>query len=86
VTFTRARGGVTLGTYTVACTSPPVTSCIERDETLTVDGIASGPYAIGAGGLASALQCWAGNDILSVPAGAIVTQRIDLAPQPVPGC
>jgi hypothetical protein len=86
VTFTRRRGTTTLGTYTVACTSSAVTSCIERDETLTVDGLPSGPYAIGMTGLRNALPCWSGTDVLSVPAGAIATQPVELAPQRVPGC
>jgi hypothetical protein len=86
VTFTRRRGGVTVGTYTPSCTSPPVTSCIERDETLTADGVESGPYVIQVAGLVAALPCWAGDDILSVPAGAIATRRIELAPRHIPGC
>jgi hypothetical protein len=86
VTFTRRRGGVTVGTYTPSCSSPPVTSCIERDETLTADSLESGPYAIHVSGLVAALPCWVGNDVLSVPAGAIATRRIELEPQHVPGC
>lgn len=86
VKFTRARGTTILGTYTVDCGSPPVTACIERDETLTVDGMASGPYALGAHGFITTLACWAGADVLSVPAGAITTQRIELTPTHIPGC
>jgi hypothetical protein len=86
VTFTRARGTTTVGTYTVSCSSPAITSCIERDETLTIDGIESGPYAINVSALLGPIRCWAGTDLLSVPAGATLTRPIQLAPQHAPGC
>jgi hypothetical protein len=80
VTFTRSRGTTTLGTYMVNCSSPQVTGCIERDETLTIDGLDSGPYVISVGALVGPIQCWAGDDVLSVPAGASLVKRIQLAP------
>ena len=86
VTFIRSRGTTILGTYTVVCSSPQVVSCIERDETLTVDGIESGSYAIHVGGLIGPSQCWAGDDTLAVPAGASLVQAILLVPQPGRGC
>jgi hypothetical protein len=86
VTFVRSRGDTTIGTYTVNCSSPQVTPCIERDETLAVDGIESGPYVIRVGGLTGAVQCWAGADILLVPAGSSVVKRIELEPNPRVGC
>ena len=86
VTFVRARGNTTLGRYTVVCSSPQVVSCIERDETLTVDGIESGSYAIHVGGLIGPIRCWVGDDALSVPAGASLVKAIELAPQQATGC
>lgn len=86
VTFIRARDATTLGTYTVNCGSPAVASCIERDETLTIDGIESGPYAINVTALRGSIRCWAGTDILSIPGGAVRAQPIQLAPQQAPGC
>ena len=86
VTFVRSRGNTTVGTYTVACSSPRVVSCIERDETLTVDGIESGAYAIHVGGLIGPSRCWVGDAALSVPAGASLVKAIELAPQHAAGC
>jgi hypothetical protein len=86
VTFTRSRGTTTLGTYTVSCSSPSVTSCIERDETLTVDTIDPGPYALGVNALIGPVRCWGGTEVLSVPAGATLARPIQLAPTPATGC
>jgi hypothetical protein len=86
VTFVRSRGNTALGTYTVVCSSPQVVSCIERDETLIVDGIESGAYAIHVGGLIGPIQCWVGDDALSVPTGASLVKAIELAPQQGAGC
>ena len=86
VTFVRSRGTTILGTYTVVCSSPQVVSCIERDETLTVDGIESGSYTIHVGGLIGPSRCWAGDDTLSVPAGASLVKTILLVPQQARGC
>jgi hypothetical protein len=86
VTFIRSRGETTIGTYTVNCSSPQVAPCIERDETLTVDGLESGPYVIRASGLLGAIQCWAAADVLTVPAGASLVKSIQLAPSRGPGC
>jgi hypothetical protein len=86
VTFTRARNGATLGTYTINCGSPVVTSCIEHDETLTVEGIASGPYAIGVEALRGPVRCWAGTDVLLVAAGTSTAKTVQLAPQLITGC
>ncbi len=86
VTLTRSRGTTTLGTYTINCSSPQVASCIERDETLTVDGIPSGPYGIGATALQGPAACWTGTDALFVPAGTSVVKPVQLAVLPTPGC
>lgn len=84
VTFTRSRGTTPLGTYKVICGTPPVASCIERDETLTVEDIEPGAYAIRISGLLGPAQCWSGADALSIPAGLAFTRRIQLAQNP--GC
>ena len=86
VTFVRSRGTTTLGTYTVNCSSPQVASCIERDETLTVEGVNSGPYVISVIGLIGPTRCWSGVDVLSVPAGASFAKPIQLAPDGAVGC
>ncbi|HEY0484398.1 MAG TPA: hypothetical protein VGD37_43055 [Kofleriaceae bacterium] len=86
VTFTRSRGNTTIGTYTVNCSAPPVASCIERDETLSIDDLESGPYAISVSALVGTTRCALGNDVLSVPAGATLTKPIQLAPQQGPSC
>ncbi len=86
VTFVRSRGNTTLGTYTVVCSSPQVVSCIERDETLTVDGIESGSYAIHVGGLIGPIRCWMGDDVFSVSTGASLVKTVPLAPQQATGC
>jgi len=86
VTFVRSRGTTTLGTYTVVCSSPQVVSCIERDETLTVDSIEAGSYTIHVGGLIGPSQCWAGDDTLAIPAGASLVKAILLVPQHARGC
>lgn len=78
VTFARSRGTTMLGTYTVNCSSPQVATCIERDETLTVDSLESGPYLIRVGGLIGPTLCWSGDDVLSVPAGALLAKPIQL--------
>lgn len=80
VTFVRSRGTTMLGTYKVNCSSPQVASCIERDETLTIDDLDSGPYLIRVGGLVGPAQCWSGADVLGIPGGASLTKTIQLVP------
>jgi hypothetical protein len=86
VTLTRTRGDTTIGTYTINCSDPSVTSCVERDETLTVDGIAAGAYALGVRGLIGPNSCWSGTDVLLVPGGTSLTKPIEFGPQQLPGC
>jgi hypothetical protein len=86
LTFTRSRGTTVLGTYTVNCSSPQVDSCIERDETLTADGVDAGLYTVRAFGLIGPLRCWAAEDVLSVSAGAPLAKTIQLAPVQGRGC
>jgi len=87
VTLVRSRKNTTLGSYTVNCSSPAIASCIERDETLTVHGMESGPYVINVGGLSGSIKCWAGDDVVTVPANdASVVKTVQLAPQHATGC
>ena len=88
VTFTRVRGGQPIGTYTVNCAVPVVGPCIERDETLILDGLTSGPYAILVSGLTSETHqlCWHGEDALVIPAGGSLTKTVQLARVGGQGC
>jgi len=68
VTFQRARGATSIGTYLVNCSSPQVAMpCIESDETLTVASLPSGPYMIHVRGKLNAADCWKNDDALQVP-------------------
>jgi hypothetical protein len=80
VTFQRTRGATPLGTYTVNCSSPQVTPCIENDETLTVTSMPSGPYTIHVVGKIVAAPCWVNDDAFNVPAqGKARTDTLNLA-------
>ena len=88
VTFVRTRGATTLGSYSVNCSSPQVASCIENDETLTVSSMSSGGYTIHVRGKIGAVDCWANDDALQVPAqGKARSETLNLAFQSgTPGC
>jgi hypothetical protein len=87
VTFTRSRGTTVLGTYTVNCGSPVVTSCIENDEALSATGIASGPYTVHIVGKVGANDCWTNDDAVQVPAQHQTrSATLNLAFQHNPGC
>ena len=86
VTFTRMRGTMQVGTYTVDCSAPQVAPCIERDETLEAIGIAPGPYAVSVSALAGVLQCGSGEDVALVPANASAIRPIQIAPVQNFGC
>ena len=66
VTFSRAQGATERGNYTVDCSSPSVTTCIENDETLTTS-VPPGTYVIHVRGRRSTLDCWQGDDKFTVP-------------------
>lgn len=75
--------------YTVDCTTPAVTTCIEHDQTLTATNVLSGPYQIHiTGDEGSGLDCWANNDSFVVPPlGSAVTEDLTLAfGSATPGC
>lgn len=88
VTFVRTRGSTMLGSYSVNCSSPQVAPCIENDETLTVSSMSSGGYTIHVRGKVGAVDCWANDDTLQVPAqGKARTETLNLAFQSAtPGC
>jgi hypothetical protein len=88
VTFARSRGATMLGSYTVNCSSPMVTTCIENDERLTVVGMQSGPYTVHVRGKIGAVDCWINDDAFAVPPqGKVLNQTLNLAYQMgTPGC
>jgi hypothetical protein len=80
MTFVHTRGAMTLQPYTVNCSSPQVSACIESDETLTVPDMASGPYTLHVRGKIGAIECWKSDDSLQIPAlGMALTQKVNLA-------
>lgn len=88
VTFIRSVGATTVGSYSVNCSSPPVATCIENDETLTVTSMLSGPYTIHVRGKILAADCWVNDDSFVVPAqGKARIDTLNLAFQSgTPGC
>ncbi len=72
VTLSRAQGATPRGTYTVDCSSPSVTSCIESDEKLTTS-VPPGTYAIHVRGKRGTLDCWRGDDTFTVPVSSYPT-------------
>jgi hypothetical protein len=72
VTFSRAQGNTQQGTYTVNCSSPSVTTCIENNETLTAS-VPPGAYLIYVRGKRGAVDCWRANDKLTVSASSSPT-------------
>lgn len=84
LTFARSRGGV----YTVNCSSPPVTTCIEADETLTASDIQAGEYRVEVRGKVGAAECWLNRDGFRVPPqGKTLDYLVNLSRQEqIPGC
>jgi len=87
-TFRRTRGGVQIGSYEILCGGgASVTTCIETDETLTAEGLVSGPYVVHVTGLVGNTRCWAGDDVLTLPgAGRPLAITLQLTRQPGAGC
>jgi len=85
-TLTRMRGGVAVGTYVVVCSSPQIATCIETDETLSVTGVASGPYVVSAAGLIGPIGCWSTNEAVEVAAGTSLVHVLQLEHQANQGC
>ena len=69
LTFDISAGtmGGAAGTYVVDCASPAVTPCIERDQELSVSGVASGTYAINVRASRGGTECYTNVDQLPVP-------------------
>jgi hypothetical protein len=76
------------GTYTINCTSPVVTGCIESTQTLTASGIASDAYTIHVRGRIGTKDCYINNDSVQVPPlQKTLTRQLNLAQQTtVQGC
>jgi hypothetical protein len=87
VTFTRQRGTEQRGSYSVNCSNPSVTTCIERDETLTTS-IAPGAYALHVTGKLGPSDCWVRDDTLQVPppSSRPLVHPVGLVHQTNPGC
>jgi hypothetical protein len=77
---------VQIGTYEVNCSSPQVASCIEQDETLTSPELQPGSYVVQVRGKVGAVDCWALDTQLDVPATGQLQRRITLRRQSAPGC
>ena len=82
LTFTISAGtmGGTAGTYVVNCTTPVVAPCIERDQELTVTGVASGTYSISVRADRTGTACFTNVDQLPVPPlGRELSRTLNLA-------
>ena len=86
VTLIRNRGDAQIGTYEVNCSSPQVASCIEQDETLTSPELQPDSYVVQVRGKVGAVDCWALDTQLDVPATGQLQRRITLRRQSAPGC
>jgi hypothetical protein len=86
VTLLRSLGNEPIGTYEVNCSSPQVASCIEQDETLTTTELAPDSYVVRVRGKVGAVDCWALDTQLDVPATGQLLRRITLRRQSAPGC
>lgn len=65
----RTRGdGTTNGAYSLNCFRPMVTTCIERDETLTTGTLAAGDYTVQATGR-DGVRCWSAARAFTIPGG-----------------
>lgn len=88
VTFAISAGATGQArTYTVDCTTPAPTACIESDQTLTATGLASGDYTIHVRGTTTTVsECRTNDDTLPVPPlGRDLTRTLNLGVQ-TSGC
>lgn len=79
----------TAGTYTIDCTTPVTTGCLETDQMLSASSVPSDSYTIHVTGLGmdGTTACWTNDDSLQVPAqGQTLTRTLNLAHQTTPGC
>lgn len=87
VTFLRARGTTQLGTYVANdCSAPPITSCIETDETLTVPSMEPGSYLIHVVGQIGTRACWRADETLDVAPGGTLGRTLSLVHQDIFFC
>lgn len=79
----RSRGGTSLGIYVAEdCSAPPVTSCIEADEVLTMGGLKPGPYTLHVTGTRGGAQCWKVDDAFLLTPGRPLVRPVTLARTP----
>jgi len=74
--------------YVVDCLAPPLVTCIESDQKISVGGIASGSYRMNVVGRVGNANCYLNSDSLQVPAdGKTLVHPLNLAFQTgTPGC
>jgi hypothetical protein len=86
LTFVRMQGGAPHGTYTVDCSTPMTTTCIENTETLTTS-LGPGSYTVHVTGKINAADCWQRDDTLQIPPpGKPLVHTVDLVHQALAGC
>ncbi|CAN5505927.1 hypothetical protein BH11MYX1_BH11MYX1_18640 [soil metagenome] len=71
------------GSYTINCATPMVTTCIEKDSTVTATGVKADSYTIhvaGKQGVAGASGvCWTNSDSIVIPPlGGTLTRQLNL--------
>ena len=77
------------GTYTINCTTPATTPCIESDQEITAMGVPSDKYTFHIQGNVGAAACWTNSDQVTVPplSGTLTTTlNLGHAPTGTPGC
>lgn len=83
----RSRGGFLIGTYEAPdCVTPPVTSCIEADEQLTVGDLEPGSYILRVRGKKGGLECWTADEPFTLAAGTPLVHTFALTTSAAPGC
>lgn len=88
VSFTITAGATQpAGSYTIDCTTPAVTGCIENDQQLMATSVPSDSYTFDVRGKTAGVDCWKNTDGVKIPAnGATKTTSLNLAPTNAPGC
>ena len=76
------------GTYTINCTTPTSTACIESDQELTATAVPSDKYTFKIQGDTVGVHCWNNTDQVTVPPlGGTLTKTLNLAhADGTPGC
>lgn len=88
VAFTITAGATRpAGSYTIDCTTPATTACIESDQQLMATSVPSDNYTFDIRGKTGGVDCWKNGDTVKIPAnGATKTTSLNLAPTGNPGC